>query len=91
MISFDKIAIAMGNGYMTLSQLQRMVNAITDAKENVVKPCSSPRLSIRVFQPLVFDNLTFNSTLITVVDDASSPSSSSSRQHLKVKDDYIVQ
>jgi hypothetical protein len=77
MAVFDEIRVRMGNSYMTLSQLRRLVDGITN--HDNVRPWSNtsrPRLSFQVSQPLIFDDLTAsNATPVTVTSTKTVDSS----------------
>jgi hypothetical protein len=78
---FDSISIRTGNGYMTLSQVQRLSDSII--KNTSCKHSASwRRLALRSSQPLIFDNLnTSNATSVSLTGSSS---------HLKVNDDYMI-
>jgi hypothetical protein len=80
---FDEIDIRTGNGYMTLSQVQRLVDAVTNISNISRKHSTSTReLSLRSSQPLIFDNLnTSNATSVSLTGSSS---------HLKVTDGYMI-
>jgi hypothetical protein len=79
--SFDQILIRMGNGYMTLSQVRRLVDAVTQSIS--WKHSTSVRgFSLRSIQPLIFDHLNgSNATTISLTGPSS---------HLKVNNDYMI-
>jgi hypothetical protein len=87
--AFASIRIQMRNGYLTLSQLRRLIDAITNDNIKSWTDTWEHRLELFVPQPLIFDNIT-SSNAMTVALTASSGSSSSLTSYLKVKDDYII-